>query len=107
MDRAKVTDCNSADNPLAFGDYVYMKNRVLGRNKIQDFWTPTLHRVTARLDLYLHIYSVQLVAGGPEQVVTYKPWGFSRPPEVSGLTNVTDDRDNVAEKENGLVGQRH
>ena len=35
-ERGKQTDQRAADHPLNFGDLVYMRNRVVGRSKIQD-----------------------------------------------------------------------
>ena len=47
-ERRKQTDQKAADHPLHVGDLVYLRNRVLGRSKIQDRWRPELHVVTAR-----------------------------------------------------------
>ena len=83
--RLKISDQRAADHPLAVGDLVYTRNRVLGRNKIQDFWRPELHRVTARRDPHLLVYTIQPVAGGPERMVNrrdlqpaVKPWSRMR-----------------------------
>jgi hypothetical protein len=61
----------------------------LGRNKIQDIWRPELHRVTARRDPRLHVYTIQPVAGGPERVVNRRdlqPVGQ----DFCGVPNVLD-----------------
>ena len=68
-ERTKRTDKHAGEHPLTVGDFVYTRNRVLGRNKIQDIWRPDLYRVTARRDPLLHVYCIQPVAGGPERVV--------------------------------------
>nr|KAG5707511.1 hypothetical protein BaRGS_012015 [Batillaria attramentaria] len=47
-DRARHTDKGSADHALHLGDFVYLRNRVLGRNKFQDRWRPQLYIVTRR-----------------------------------------------------------
>ena len=36
--RKNVSNKKSFDPPLNIGDKVYLRNRVLGRNKIQDSW---------------------------------------------------------------------
>ena len=46
-ERAHFTDKRAAEHALQVGDHVYLRNRVLGRNKIQDFWRPELHQVTS------------------------------------------------------------
>ena len=42
-DRTRYTDMRTVDHDLHVGDHVYLGNRVLGRDKIQDFWRPELH----------------------------------------------------------------
>ena len=39
--RARYADKGAADHALQVGDHVYLRNRVLGRHKIQDFWRPS------------------------------------------------------------------
>ncbi|MCB4745566.1 MAG: transposase family protein, partial [Sulfurovum sp.] len=68
--RARYTDKGAADHALQVGDHVYLRNRVLGRHKIQDFWRPELHRVTARP--FDNVYMTQPLAGGPERAVHRK-----------------------------------
>ena len=46
-ERAHFTDRRETKHALQVGDHVYLCNRVLGRNKIQDFWRPELHQVTS------------------------------------------------------------
>ena len=41
-ERVKQTDQRAADHPLNVGDLVYMRNRVVGRSKIQDRWRPDI-----------------------------------------------------------------
>ena len=66
--RCEYTDRHAADHPLAVGQYVYVRNRVLGRSKIQDLWRAELYRVTSRRHP-LHVYTIQPIAGGPEKTV--------------------------------------
>ena len=61
--RARYTDRRAADHTLHIGDHVYVRNRVVGRNKIQDFWRPQLHLVTARIP-DRHVYRVIPLTGG-------------------------------------------
>nr|KAG5696950.1 hypothetical protein BaRGS_015914 [Batillaria attramentaria] len=68
-DRARQTDKGSADHPLHLGDFVYLRNRVLGRNKFQDRWRPQLYVVTRRPYEDSQVYAVKPVAGGLEKVV--------------------------------------
>ena len=68
--RARYADKGAADHALQVGDHVYLRNRVLGRHKIQDFWRPELHRVTARP--FDNVYMTQPLAGGPERAVHRK-----------------------------------
>ena len=57
------------------GDHVYLRNSVLGRNKIQDFWRPELHRLTSR-PFDSNVNMTQPQAGGSERAVHRK----DRPP---------------------------
>ncbi|KAK7468169.1 hypothetical protein BaRGS_00036582, partial [Batillaria attramentaria] len=68
-DRARQTDKGSADHPLHLGDFVYLRNRVLGRSKFQDRWRPQLYVVTRRPYEDSQVYAVKPVAGGLEKVV--------------------------------------
>ena len=68
--RARYTDKGAADHGLQVGDHVHLRNRVLGRHKIQDFWRPELHQVTARP--FDNVYMTQPLAGGPERAVNRK-----------------------------------
>ncbi|KAK7483472.1 hypothetical protein BaRGS_00025271, partial [Batillaria attramentaria] len=61
-DRARQTDKGSADHPLHLGDFVYLRNRVLGRNKFQDRWRPQLYVVTRRPYEDSQVYAVKPVA---------------------------------------------
>ena len=69
-ERVKQTDQRAADHPLNVGDLVDMRNRVVGRSKIQDRWRPELHVVTARPYPGIHVYTVKPFAGGQEQIVS-------------------------------------
>ena len=68
-ERAHFTDMRAAKHALQVGDRVFLRNRVLGRNKIQDFWRPELHQVTSRSFDDRHVYMTKPVAGGPERTV--------------------------------------
>ena len=68
-ERAHFTDRRETKHALQVGDHVYLCNRVLGRNKIQDFWRPELHQVTSRSFDDRHVYMTKPVAGGPERTV--------------------------------------
>ena len=68
-ERAHFTDKRAAKHALQVGDHIYLCNRVLGRNKIQDFWRPELHQVTPRPFDDQHVYMTKPVAGGPERTV--------------------------------------
>ena len=43
--RSKRNDARLHQPNIALGDHVYLRNRVKGRNKIQDFWSPKLYVV--------------------------------------------------------------
>ena len=63
-------DQNAADHPLHVGDLVYLRNRVLGRSKIQDRWRPELHVVTARLYPGIRVYGFTSFSGGQEPTLS-------------------------------------
>ena len=69
-ERRKQTDQKAADHPLHVGDLVYLRNRVLGRSKIQDRWRPELHVVTARPYPGIHVYGVKPFSGGQERTLS-------------------------------------
>lgn len=50
---------NVNDDGLEEGKLVYLRNRVKGRNKIQDFWDPCLYRVVQGPSGNGAMYSVQ------------------------------------------------
>ena len=54
------------------GDHVYVRNRVLGRNKIQDFKRPELQRGKSRPFDDQHVYMIQRLAGGDERAMHRK-----------------------------------
>ena len=62
----------AADHALHVGDHVFVRNRVLGRNKIQDFWRPELHRVTSLPFDDQHVYMIQPLTGAAERAVYRK-----------------------------------
>ena len=69
-ERQKQTDQKAADHPLYVGDLVYLRNRVLGRSKIQDRWRPELHVVTARPYPGIHVYGVKPFSGWQERTLS-------------------------------------
>jgi len=105
-ERSLRSDKRAADHPLHVGDFVYVRNRVPGRNKIQDFWRPELFRVTARRDPRQHVYTIQPVAGGLERVVNRRdlrpageqfqlPDPLVRPPETSWTHQWEEEEDSA------------
>ena len=68
VEEITVTDRNKRDPPLSVGNFVYVRKRILGHNKIQDVWQPDLYCVTARLP-HKHLYKLLPLAGGPERTV--------------------------------------
>ena len=70
VERRKQMDQNAADHPLHVGDLVYLRNRVLGRSKIQDRWRPELHVVTARLYPGIRVYGFTSFSGGQEPTLS-------------------------------------
>ena len=71
-DRIKYSDRRAGNHELAIGDLVYLRNRVIGRNKIQDFWQPELHVITQRPYTGMHVYRVRPLEGGPERTINRK-----------------------------------
>ena len=69
-ERVKQTDQRAADHPLNVGDLVYMRNRVVGRSKIQGRWRPELYVVTARPYPGIHVDAVKPFSGGQERTVS-------------------------------------
>ena len=65
-------DNSRADHALQVGDHVYVRNRVLGRNKIQDFKRPELQRGKSRPFDDQHVYMIQRLAGGDERAMHRK-----------------------------------
>ncbi|KAK3734544.1 hypothetical protein QZH41_010387, partial [Actinostola sp. cb2023] len=64
--RKKASDQTAFDDPLEIGQLVYLRNKVKGRNKIQDSWSPTLYRVIGVPDKDGAAYTVQLYKGDAE-----------------------------------------
>ena len=69
-ERRKQADQKAADHPLHVGDLVYLRNRVLGRSKIQNRRRPELHVVTARPYPGIHVYGVKPFSGGQERTLS-------------------------------------
>ena len=105
-DRTRLTDRRAADHALPVGTHVYLRNRVLGRNKIQDYWRPELHRVTARPYPDQHVYVVLPLAGGAERVVNRKellpttaPVDLDPDPQRSPVPSVHSGSDSESDSE--------
>jgi hypothetical protein len=54
--RKERNDLKAADHDISIGSRVLLRNRVKGRNKIQDTWKPIPYIITAKLDQ--NVYSV-------------------------------------------------
>ena len=60
----------STDTSLPIGSRVFLRNRVLGRNKIQDVWSDVPHKVIARPNPTGNVYVVEpLVGDGPQKTL--------------------------------------
>ncbi|KAK3700941.1 hypothetical protein QZH41_005652 [Actinostola sp. cb2023] len=70
--RKKASDQTAFDDPLEIGQLVYLRNKVKGRNKIQDSWSPTLYRVIGVPDKDGAAYTVQLYKGDAEPRKIYR-----------------------------------
>ncbi|XP_072051659.1 uncharacterized protein [Amphiura filiformis] len=56
------------DTDLPIGTRVFLKNRVLGRNKIQDAWDGNPHKVIAKPNLHGNVYVLEPLDGdGPQK----------------------------------------
>ena len=78
--RKKIADVGAADHALNIGDFVYLRNRVPGRAKLQDRWRPELFVVTARPYSGIHVYVVRPQSGGAEKVLGRKDLLPAKPP---------------------------
>ena len=70
MESVKQTDRRAADHPLNIGDLVYMRNQVISKSKIQDWWCSELHVVTAQPYPAIHVHAVKPFAGGQEWTIS-------------------------------------
>lgn len=67
--RREIHNKNTKEAPVKIGTRVLVRNRVLGRNKIQDTWSSVPYKVIARPGE--NVYSIQLADGsGPMRNVT-------------------------------------
>ena len=67
--RREIQNRNTKEAPIKIGRRVLLRNRVLGRNKIQDTWSSIPYKVVARPGE--NVYSIQLADGtGPLRNVT-------------------------------------
>ena len=70
LGRSRIMNRKAQDTGLPVGRRVFLRNRVLGRNKIQDAWGPTPYKVVARPDPKGNVYVIQQADGlGPKKVV--------------------------------------
>ena len=70
-DQTAAQPC-TGDASLTVGDFVYVKNRVIGRSKIQDRWLPDLHVVTTCPFPDIPVYVVRPYKGGKELTLNRK-----------------------------------
>lgn len=59
--RREIHNKNTKEAPIKIGTRVLVRNRVLGRNKIQDTWSSVPYKVIARPGE--NVYSIQLADG--------------------------------------------
>ena len=68
--RKATYDRRAKAAPLQLGDRVYLRHRVLGRNKIQDHWAPRVYKVIQVLNPEQGVYQVEPSDGsGPIRTV--------------------------------------
>ena len=105
QDRAERSNQNAKDVPLQVGDLVYLINRVVGRNKIQDLWRPELHVIVSRpFGDQVAAYTVRPQGGGPTATYNRKDLKLARPPRV---TDAGRDEDALrVDAKTGLPGPR-
>ena len=71
--RKNYCDRTATDSDLKIGSRVYLKNHVIGRNKIQDTWKNEPYRVVKRTDPNGHVYVVEpLLQEGPPKTINLK-----------------------------------
>lgn len=63
---------NTEDTTLSVGTRVFLRNRVLGRNKIQDAWDSVPYKVSARPNPDGNIYVVEPLEGDGKQKVLHR-----------------------------------
>ena len=93
--RHKRSDKRAKDTNLPIGARVFLRNRVLGRNKIQDAWGAEPFRVLKRMGGgQSHVYQVQsLERDGPPKCVNRRDILWSKelvPAEENGDDNNSD-----------------
>ena len=63
--RQKTYNKTAKENDIEIGETVYKRNRVKGRNKIQDYWAPTPYTVIDKCD---NLYTIQGANGRTEKI---------------------------------------
>ncbi|KAK3753252.1 hypothetical protein QZH41_004468 [Actinostola sp. cb2023] len=111
--RKKASDQTAFDDPLEIGQLVYLRNKVKGRNKIQDSWSPTLYRVIGVPDKDGAAYTVQLYKGEAEprkvsrsfmrKCPLIKPQDFARRRTQTHTSALTEESDSEDEDEVAIV----
>ncbi|KAK3735482.1 hypothetical protein QZH41_005034, partial [Actinostola sp. cb2023] len=111
--RKKASDQTAFDDPLEIGQLVYLRNKVKGRNKIQDSWSPTLYRVIGVPDKDGAAYTVQLYKGDAEprkvsrsfmrKCPLIKPQDFARRRTQTHTSALTEESDSEDEDEVAIV----
>ena len=61
-----------SDSPLQPGDRVVLRNRVIGRNKIQDRWAAIPYRIMERINPDSPLYRVQRIDGQGQPKVVHR-----------------------------------
>ncbi len=68
--RQGILNRNAKDHDIPIGSRVFTRNRVLGRNKIQDAWDSKPYKVSARPNPEGHVYVVEPLDGdGPKKTL--------------------------------------
>nr|KAG5706626.1 hypothetical protein BaRGS_005696 [Batillaria attramentaria] len=100
--RAAIADKGASDHPLHPGDYVLLRHRVLGRNKMQPRWRDEVHIVTRRPYPGVHVYCVRPREGGPEKTRNRAELRKVSPDLADNLGDDPDSGDEEAPKTTDL-----
>lgn len=96
--RREIHNKNTKEAPIKIGTRVLVRNRVLGRNKIQDTWSSVPYKVIARPGE--NVYSIQLAdRSGPRRNVT-------RTEEVEADSDSDSDSDVIVDQAMDITPQQ-